>query len=74
MSKELETSKRMVELILKNDGLPTADGIYDLFEIKKGNKKVLLNHLKAIHSIMGDAIKELEGKKNENNKCKSNEE
>ena len=62
MSKELEASKRMVELILKNDGLPTADGIYELFKLKKGKKKVLLNHLKAIHSIMSDAIKELEGK------------
>lgn len=67
MSKKLEASKRMVELILKNDGYPTADAIYDLFEIKNKNKEVLLNHLKAIHSIMGDAINELEGETNENN-------
>lgn len=73
MSKELEASKRMVELILKNEGFPTADGIYDLFEIHNGNKKVLFEHIRAINKITGIALKEMEGKY-ENNKCKSNEE
>ena len=67
MSKELEASKNMVITILMNNGYPTADAIYEIFDIKRGNKEVLLNHLKAIHSIMGDAINELEGETNENN-------
>ena len=45
-------------------GEPTVDAMYDLFELKNGNKELLLNHLNAISSIMGKAIKILEGKRN----------
>ena len=37
------------------------DGLYDIYEIKQGNKDVLLQHLKAMDSIFQSAIEELEG-------------
>lgn len=46
-------------------GEPTTEGINELYKIKNGDKKVLLEHLKAINSITGDAIKLLGGKKDE---------
>ena len=39
----------------------TPDGLYDIYEIKHGNKDVLLQHLKALDSIFQSAIKEIEG-------------
>lgn len=42
-------------------GDPKMENISELFEIRNGNKKVLLEHLKAINSITGKAIKLLEG-------------
>ena len=39
----------------------TPDGLYDIYEIKNGNKEVLLQHLKALDSIFQSAIKEIEG-------------
>lgn len=60
MSDELQTSIHFLDLILQNDGNITAEGLAELFEIKNGNKKVILKHLKAIHNIIGRAIKELE--------------
>ena len=39
----------------------TPDGLYDIYEIKQGNKDVLLQHLKAMDSIFQSAIKEIEG-------------
>lgn len=61
MSDELQISIHFLELILQNNGNITENGLFDLFEIKNGNKKVILKHLKAIHNILGRAIKELEG-------------
>lgn len=50
-----------LELILQNGENYTADGLLELFEIKNGNKKIILKHLKAITNIMSRAINELEG-------------
>lgn len=41
-------------------GDPNADMLYSLYEIRDGNKQVLLEHLKAINSITSKAIKLLE--------------
>lgn len=46
-------------------GESTVEGINELYKIKNGDKKLLLEHLKAINSIIGDAIKLLGGKKDE---------
>lgn len=46
---------------------PNAKAISELYEIHTGNKKVFLEHLKAINSITGKAIKILEGKDTWNN-------
>ena len=43
----------------------TADGIYDIFEIKNDNKEVLLGHLVAIRNIMDKSINILKGENNE---------
>lgn len=37
----------------------TPDGLYDIYEIKHGNKDVLLQHLKAMDSIFQSAIEVL---------------
>lgn len=65
MSDELQASIHFLELILQNDGNITKNGLFDLFEIKNGNKKITLEHLKAITNIMNRAINELEGGNNE---------
>lgn len=55
-------------------GEPTTDALYDLMQLKQGNKELLLEHLKAINSITGNAIKILGGKNEskldgKDNKC-----
>ena len=61
MSKETQTAIHLLMLILGGQAEPTAEGLYDLMEVRSGNKKVMLEHLKAIHSIFGKAINELKG-------------
>lgn len=60
MSKEekqiVSTAYHFVIAILSY-GEPTMENISELFEIQNGNKKVLLEHLKAINSISDKAIK-----------------
>lgn len=65
MSDELQISIHFLELILQNDENCTAVGLSELFEIKNGNKKIILKHLKAITNIMSRAINELEGENND---------
>ena len=60
MNKYVEISKMFVFSILNAN--PTADGIFDIYEINQGNTELLLKHLKAITNIMNKAIKELERK------------
>lgn len=62
MSDELKVSIHFLELILSNGGEVTAQGLSELYEVQQGNKKLILEHLKAINSIIGKAIKELEVK------------
>lgn len=62
MSRYVALSKHFVEVILNNHAEPTTEGLADLFEVKSGNKEILLEHLKAITNIMNHAIKELEEK------------
>ena len=60
MNKYVEMSKEFVCTILSNHGEPTVEGIAELLEIRMGNEKVLLEHIKAINAIFNEAIKELE--------------
>lgn len=43
-------------LAILNRGELTGEVLSDIYEISTGNKKVLLEHLRAIHSIIGKAI------------------
>lgn len=64
MSNELKTAINLLCYILGGNHEPTIDSIADLYEIQNGNKKIILEHLKAIHKIFGKAIDDLEGKDN----------
>jgi len=57
MKKESELAKSFVISILSQN--PTVYGLSDVYEINGGNKKMLLEHLKAIANIMNKAIEEL---------------
>ena len=58
---ELNVAISLLENILGNENA-TAEALSDLYEIKHGNKKVILEHLKAIVSIFSKAIDYLESK------------
>lgn len=60
MSNDLKTSINILQKILGATSEPTFDSLADLFEVKNGNKEIILEHLKALYSIFGKAIKELE--------------
>lgn len=60
MSDDLQLSIYFLECILQNNENFTVRGLSDLYEIKNGNKKVILEHLKAVSNIINRAIKELE--------------
>lgn len=61
MNNYVEISKRFVIAILnQNINIESAN---ELYEINSGNTKLLLKHLKAITSIINNAINELESKK-----------
>lgn len=53
----VEYAKDMVLKIL-NNGKPTPEAIYEIIEIKSGNKKTLLEHFIAIRNNMNNAIEE----------------
>lgn len=53
-----EVAKNFIKIILTAGG--TIDAISDLYEISVGNKKVLLEHAKALRDIFDKAVKELE--------------
>lgn len=61
MSRELKIAISFIISILSY-GEPTSDSISELLKIKSGNKKVILEHLKAINSITSKAIEEIENK------------
>ena len=58
-SKYVEVAKRLVISIL-SAGEPTADSLYELMEIRAGNKKALLAHISALADIMTKAKETLE--------------
>lgn len=64
---ELSVAISLLEKILGNEDT-TAEALSELYEIKQGNKKVILEHLKAIVSIFSKAIDYLESKENNNAK------
>lgn len=67
MNKELKIATDMICKILNNYNEPTFEGFREIFDIRKGNKELLLKHLKAIYNIFGKAIEQLEkGEDNEN--------
>lgn len=68
MSDYVFVARDMITKILSNHQEPTAEGIYELLEIKSGSKDVLLKHMKAINNILSKAIEELEGVENESNR------
>lgn len=60
MSKELQISINMLQKILDSGDNTTIEAFNDIYEISNGNKKIILQHLKAVYNIFGVAIKELE--------------
>ena len=60
ISNELKTSLHFLISILENGSQITPEGINALLEVKRGNKRVIKEHLKAIYNIIGKALKELE--------------
>lgn len=61
MSEYVKTAISLVIKILQNNDNPTSEALYDLFEIQRGNKKIIIEHIKAIKDIMNKALEELEG-------------
>lgn len=55
---ELEFAKHMITTYLGETQTP--DSLYDLMELKSGNKKILLGHLKALADVFSEAKKQLE--------------
>lgn len=60
----VKIATNFVLAILKH-GEPTGEALSDIYKISNGNKKLLLEHLKAIHGIIGKAIGILGGNKDE---------
>lgn len=56
--KELQLAKEIIVTFLEKNITP--DGLYDVYEIKHGNKDILMQHLKALYGIFQKAIKQLE--------------
>lgn len=61
MSDVVKVAKSIIISILSNNDNPTVDGMYEIFQIRSGNKEILIEHIKAIRNIMDKALKELEG-------------
>ena len=67
----LKTAYNIVLSILSS-GEPTTEALYDLMQLRQGDKELLLEHLKAINSITGNAIKILGGKNESKHDGKDN--
>lgn len=61
MSEYVKIAISLVIKILQNNSEPTNEGIYIIYEIQQGNKKIIVEHIKAIKNIMNKALEELEG-------------
>lgn len=64
---ELNIAISFLDKVLGSENT-TAEALSELYEIKHGNKKVILEHLKAIVSIFSKAIDYLENEENNNAK------
>lgn len=51
-----------IVLSILSSGEPTTEALYDLMQLRQGDKQLLLDHLEAINNITGKAIKILGGK------------
>ena len=60
MTKNVELSKQFILHILNNGDRITPEAFYDIFTITHGDNELLLEYLKAVVSIMNNAIDELE--------------
>ena len=58
MSEYVKTAISLVIKILQNNDNPTSEGLHEIFEIQRGNKKIIVEH------IMDKALEELEGSDN----------
>ena len=61
MSEYVKTAISLVIKILQNNDNPASEGLYEIFDIQRGNKKIIIEHIKAIKNIMDKALEELEG-------------
>lgn len=61
MSEYVKIAISFVIKILQNNDNPTTEGLYEIFEIQNGNKKIIIEHIKSIRNIMNKALEELEG-------------
>ncbi len=64
MTDYVYVARDMIIKILSNLEYPTEENLRDLVYIQVGDKERLLNHLKPIYNIFGQAIDELEGGEN----------
>lgn len=61
---ELEVAKEVIIAYLSVGS--TSDGLFDIYEIHCGNKKVLKEHIKALNKIFGVALEQVEKPKGDN--------
>ena len=69
MTDELKTAKRVVIQILSTG--TNFDSLHDLYEIRSGNKQLLLQHIQALASIFSVAYADLLKEINDDNKNES---
>lgn len=60
MSEYVKTAISFIIKILQNNDNPVSEALYELYEIQNGNKKIIIEHIKAIRNIMNKALEELE--------------
>lgn len=60
MSEYVKTAISFIIKILQNNDNPVSEALYELYEIQSGNKKIIIEHIKAIRNIMNKALEELE--------------
>ena len=56
MSEYVKIAISLVIKILQNNDNPTNEGLHEIFEIQRGNKKIIIEHIKAIRDIMEEEL------------------
>lgn len=64
--KEKECATNIIKTVLRNGSTP--DAIHDLYEISRGNKNLLLEHIIALKNIFAKAEKQLKKEVNNHQK------